>query len=376
MGKRYQGLSLRANSEEIKTHTMAAVGEVVGTAMFLFIAEGAAKTANLARTATQTQTNAPLDSQTIMMIATAFGLSLLVTAWMFYRITGGLFNPAITVALWLTGVLTTTRAAFLFGAQLIGGIIASALVLALTPTGSQGIDVVNTTISGQISQAQGAILEFLGTSVLVFAVLMLAVEKHRATYLAPVGIGLTLFVLHIFLVAWTGCSLNPARSLGPAVAGRHFPSYHWIYWVAPLAGGVMSMIYHQVLKALKYNSAVMDQDSDHEVGGLRPVHMRVYKFFAGHHDWEKTPESHQHGKKRFMWVTKRHKMVHADGTTGYAEHPEMVAVNNAHPHDSEINSLPSTANGEDSKLPMPVQMQSGPRRIPQSGDTLVQVPSA
>ena len=99
--------------------------------------------------------------------------------------------------------------------------------------------------------------------------------KHRATYLAPVGIGLTLFTLHLFLVAWTGCSLNPARSLGPAAVAGKFPQYHWIYWIAPLCGGVLSVMYFQLLKALNYNSTVLDQDSDHEVGGLRPVHMYV-----------------------------------------------------------------------------------------------------
>ena len=65
----------------------------------------------------------------------------------------------------------------LFGAQLIGGIIASALVLGLTPAGSGGVDVVNTTVSDQISYQQAFVLEFLGTSFLVFSVLMLAVEK-------------------------------------------------------------------------------------------------------------------------------------------------------------------------------------------------------
>lgn len=50
--------------------------------------------------------------------------------------------------------------------------------------------------------------------------------KHRATYLAPVGIGLNLFVIHLFLLAWTGCSLNPARSLGPAAVGGSFPPHH------------------------------------------------------------------------------------------------------------------------------------------------------
>jgi aquaporin related protein len=91
-------------------------------------------------------------------------------------------SPAITVALWLTGVLTTFRAVLLFAAQLLGGIIASALLFALTPGASSGdaaaaVDVVNTTVSNQISYQQALILEMLGTSSLVFSVLMLAVEK-------------------------------------------------------------------------------------------------------------------------------------------------------------------------------------------------------
>jgi len=355
-----KGLSLRGNAESVKSHSTAVLGEILGTAIFLFIAEGAAKTANLARTATQTQTNAPLDSQTIMMIATAFGLGLLVTAWMFYRITGGLFNPAITVALWFTGVLTSLRAILLFGAQLIGGLIASALVLALTPAGGGGVDVVNTTVSDQISIAQATLLEFLGTSVLVFSVLMLAVEKHRATYLAPVGIGLTLFVLHLFLVAWTGCSLNPARSLGPAAVSGNFPSYHWLYWIAPLCGGLLSVLYFQILKALNYNSAVLDQDSDHEISGLRPVHMRLYKLLAGHKDWRHETPAERRRHRKFRTVMRRKKVTLDNGQTGTVLEPTVVENGQDHPHDEEIVDDFEDSSGEKQDgLPLPVSMQNG-----------------
>lgn len=67
------------------------------------------------------------------------------------------------------------------------------------------------------------------TAQLVFVVFMLAVEKHRSTFLAPVGIGLTLFVGEIVGVYYTGGSLNPARSFGPNVVMGSFPNYHWIY---------------------------------------------------------------------------------------------------------------------------------------------------
>ena len=67
------------------------------------------------------------------------------------------------------------------------------------------------------------------TAQLVLAVFMLAVEKHKSTFLAPVGIGLTLFVAEIAGVYYTGGSLNPARSFGPDFVTGSFPSYHWIY---------------------------------------------------------------------------------------------------------------------------------------------------
>lgn len=72
------------------------------------------------------------------------------------------------------------------------------------------------------------------TAQLVLVVFMLAVEKHKSTFLAPVGIGLTLFVSEIVGVYYTGGSLNPARSFGPDVVVGSFPGYHWIYCLSPI----------------------------------------------------------------------------------------------------------------------------------------------
>ncbi|PWZ02820.1 aquaporin-like protein [Testicularia cyperi] len=276
-----------------KHHFMAGLGEIIGTTMFLFLAEGGAKTAQLSVSAAQTDTATPLSNETIMFIAVSFGISLLVTAWMFYRITGGLFNPAITVALWLVGVLTTRRAVILFISQIIGGIAAAALVLGLTPTNS--VQQVTTTLQPGINITQGVLIEMILTSILVFSVLMLAVEKHRATFLAPVGIGLTLLACHCFGAVWTGCGMNPARSFGPAVVAGNFSSDHWIYWVGPLAGSILCVAYFEFLKVLKYNSVVLDQDSDKEITGLKPIHRRVWNFIRhGENPSALNPESSTH----------------------------------------------------------------------------------
>jgi aquaporin rerated protein, other eukaryote len=67
------------------------------------------------------------------------------------------------------------------------------------------------------------------TAQLVLVVFMLAVEKHKSTFIAPIGIGLTLFTAHLAGIYYTGASLNPARSFGPDLVSKSFPGYHWIY---------------------------------------------------------------------------------------------------------------------------------------------------
>lgn len=68
------------------------------------------------------------------------------------------------------------------------------------------------------------------TAQLVFTIFMLAAEKHAGTFIAPVGIGLSLFIAELMGVYYTGGSLNPARSFGPCVVQHEFSGYHWIYW--------------------------------------------------------------------------------------------------------------------------------------------------
>lgn len=77
-----------------------------------------------------------------------------------------------------------------------------------------------------------AVIEMFMTAMLIFTIFMLAAEKHKGTFLAPVGIGLALFIAELSSAYYTGGSLNPARSFGPCVVLHVFPGYHWIYWVS------------------------------------------------------------------------------------------------------------------------------------------------
>ncbi|TVY38428.1 Aquaporin [Lachnellula occidentalis] len=246
-------------------HIVAAIGELAGTIFFLFFAFAGTQVANISSNTNTngeiTTTVAQKNPAQLLYISLSFGFSLAVNAWVFFRISGGLFNPAVTFGMWLIGSITIARAVLLGVVQCLGAIIAAALVSVLF---SGGLNV-STTLSQTTTQAQGFFIELILTAQLVFAIFMLAAEKHAGTFIAPVGIGLALLedgILTVTGVFWTGGSLNPARSLGPAVVQKSFPTYHWIYWIAPLCGALGAAALYKLVKSLEYENANPDPEAD------------------------------------------------------------------------------------------------------------------
>lgn len=92
------------------------------------------------------------------------------------------------------------------------------------------------------------------TSQLVFTILVLAADKSKDTFLAPVGIGLALFIVEIAGVYYTGASVNPVRSFAPCVAAGNFQGYHWIYWLGPCMGGLLAAGYYRFVKWMNFGS--------------------------------------------------------------------------------------------------------------------------
>jgi aquaporin rerated protein, other eukaryote len=124
------------------------VGEFIGTTMFLFFAFAGTQIAALSG---ETTPSPPVDTSNLMFISLAFGFSLMVNVWIFFRISGGLFNPAISLAFALTGIIGSFRAGLLVVAQILGGMTAAGLVDALLP----GPLAVGTALGGGINTAQG-----------------------------------------------------------------------------------------------------------------------------------------------------------------------------------------------------------------------------
>lgn len=165
-----------------KNHFVAFIGEFVGTTMFLFFAFAGTQVANIG-------SNASLDSNTttgeatgfsptvLLYISVVFGFSLMVNVWIFFRISGGLFNPAVTFAMLLCRAISPVRASLLLVAQLTGSIFSSFLVSVMFPTNFN----VRTTLSSGTSLARGVFIEAVLTAELVFTIFMLAKEKHKGT---------------------------------------------------------------------------------------------------------------------------------------------------------------------------------------------------
>jgi len=243
----------------VRNHVTAMIGEFTGTFLFLFMAFAATQVANASSSGSGGEDNGLSqvpNASALTYIALGFGFSLAVNAWVFFRVSGGLFNPAVTLGMALIGAIGWIRAILVFISQILGSMAAAGVVLATFP----GPMNVSTTLGGGTSVVQGLFIEMFLTAQLVITIFLLAAEKHKGTFLAPVGIGLSLFIAELSGVYFTGGSLNPARSFGPCVVLLQFPGYHWIYWLGPFMGSLLAVLFYRVIKVLEYETAAPGND--------------------------------------------------------------------------------------------------------------------
>lgn len=180
----------------------------------------------------------------IVVIALAFGLSLLVGIVTFGRISGGHFNPAVSTAIAASGRMSWRDAGAYALAQ-IGGAIVAALALWITALGFPGYTHSlglgqNAFGNGGVPWWSAFVIEYIFTA--VFVVVILSVTDRRyALDFAPkaIAIAFALVAIHLATVAATGTSVNPARSIGPALfSGGHAVGQLWLFILAPLGGAI------------------------------------------------------------------------------------------------------------------------------------------
>lgn len=177
-------------------------------------------------------------------VALAFGLAVVAMAYTIGGISGCHINPAITMGVWLSGRMNGKDAAGYMVSQVVGAVVGSAVLFALVSTGNHEGPTctgANSFADGQTLQAFVAELVF--TFVFVLVVLGTTDSKKGAGNFAGLAIGLSLVLVHIVCIPITGTSVNPARSIGPALfQGGAALSQLWLFIVAPLLGGALSAL--------------------------------------------------------------------------------------------------------------------------------------
>lgn len=182
------------------------------------------------------------DSGAVELVAPfAFGLALLGGLYAFGEVSGGHFNPAVSLAMYLDRRLSLGDLVGYWLAQFVGAILASAVLL--LPFSDD--EVAQTATVPSVGDGAAFALEVITTAVFV-AVILQATRSEGYRSSALVAIPLTLVALHFATVPFTGTSVNPARTLGPALVGDHWDS-EWVYFLGPAVGAIVAWLVHTVV---------------------------------------------------------------------------------------------------------------------------------
>ena len=178
----------------------------------------------------------------VIGIGLGFGLALLAGIWAVGHVTGAHFNPAVTLAALLDKRISMSDAIGYWIAQFAGATVGSLIVL--LATGSRSDVAATATTYSELTTA--IVVEIVLTAVFVWTIL--AVTRTGENH-APLAIALVLTGVHVVGIPFSGSSVNPARSFGPAVVGGDVGSTLWVYLYAPLIGAVIAWALYRMFPA-------------------------------------------------------------------------------------------------------------------------------
>ncbi len=209
------------------------LAEMVGTMVLVLLGCG-----------TAVSLNCGADTASVVGTAIAFGLAVVAMAYTIGGISGCHINPAITLGCLLTKRISAKDACMYMIFQVIGAFIGSAILFALvstSPDAVQGTATGANACQAGISQTTAFIAEAVLTGIFVFVVLGTTDAKKGAGQFAGLAIGLSLILIHLVGIHYTGTSVNPARSIAPAVfQGGQALTDLWIFIVGPFVGSVLA----------------------------------------------------------------------------------------------------------------------------------------
>ena len=179
-------------------------------------------------------------------VALAFGLTVLTMAYAVGHISGGHFNPAVTIGLWAGGRCETKHVVPYVVAQVVGAILAAAVLWVIASgkpdwvAGGFAANGYGSLSPGKYGLGACFVTEILATFFFLFIIIG-TTSKGAAVGFAGIPIGLALTLIHLVTIPVTNTSVNPARSTGPALfAGGPYIGQLWLFWLAPIAGAVIA----------------------------------------------------------------------------------------------------------------------------------------
>ncbi|HTT45545.1 MAG TPA: aquaporin [Thermoplasmata archaeon] len=233
------------------------LAEFVGT-MGLLLAVGGAAVFSL------TEVTDPLSR--VILVSLSVGVGLIGLIYAFGDISGGHFNPAVTIGAWVAGRMPARDVVPYILAQVAGGVLGMGIVAGIAYGNSTFFSIAQKAALGSQSYSGGSapgtfslaavfLIEVAFTFLLVMVILFSTRGEGSAKNLAPIGIGLTLLMANLVAIPIDGASINPARSFAPAVLSSMWSSGNWaigqdwIFWVAPIVGGLFAAVLDRALRA-------------------------------------------------------------------------------------------------------------------------------
>lgn len=233
------------------TSLKAYLSEFIATLLFVFAGVGSAIAYN------KLTSDAALDPAGLVAVAVAHAFGLFVGVSIAANISGGHLNPAVTFGLAIGGNITILTGFFYWIAQLLGSIVACSLLKFV----SSGLSIPTHSVASGMNAIEGVVMEIVITFALVYTVYATAADPKKGSIgtIAPIAIGFIVGANILAAGPFSGGSMNPARSFGPAVVSGDL-SQSWIYWVGPLiGGGLAGLVYGDVFIASYTRIPVSDE---------------------------------------------------------------------------------------------------------------------
>jgi aquaporin Z len=233
------------NTTKVMDHTKMLLAEFLGT---FWLVLGGCGSAILAL-------NVPQLGIGYAGVALAFGLSVLTASYAFGHISGGHFNPAVSIGLWAGGRFETKKLPGYIIVQLMGGIFAAALLYSIANGNANTATLESFAANGyyKLSPRGYDIFSVLVIELVLTAffliIIMGATSKQAPKGFAPIAIGLALTLIHLISIPVSNTSVNPARSTGVAFfANEAYMEQLWMFWCAPILGAIIGGLIYRFLE--------------------------------------------------------------------------------------------------------------------------------